>query len=140
MELEESSLEGHWATNVNSNIEFFIINDAVFTKLCILGDLTEPCFEGAAITKPEISSAFSYSVDDNFKHTLFSMIQELKDALKGGNAMGQEEQVPVEEFSQEETSIPAADSALETSDVSEISEENNMEESEPESSFEKAKE
>ena len=101
MELDEKSLEGHWATNIKNDIEFFIINDAIFTKLCILGDDTEPCFEGASVTKPIVSSNFSKSVDDNFKKTLFSMINELKDALKGGNEMAQEEKLPVDFESQE---------------------------------------
>jgi hypothetical protein len=40
MELQEETLNGHWSTDVKKNIEFFIINDAIFTKLCILGDDT----------------------------------------------------------------------------------------------------
>ena len=116
MELDEKTLKGHWATNIKNDIEFFIINDAIFTKLCILGDDTEPCFEGASVTKPEVSSTFSHSVDDNFKKTLFNMIKDLQDALKGGNTMEQEEKIPVETFSQEETSEPVTDSTLETSE------------------------
>ena len=136
MELDENSLDGHWSTNIKNNIEFFIINDAVFTKLCILGDDVQPCFEGASITKPEISSTFSKTVDDNFKKTLFSMIQDLQDALKGGYVMGQEEnkdETPVEEFAQEETldtPAPEVDSSLETSE--------NQANEEPESNFEQA--
>jgi len=98
MELDEESLNGHWATNIKNDMEFFIINDAIFTKLCILGDTTEPCFEGASVTKPIVSSNFSHDLDDNFKRTLFSMINELKDALKGGNNMNQEENIPTEVF------------------------------------------
>ncbi len=104
MELDEKTLEGHWATNVKQDMEFFIINDAIFTKLCILGDNTEPCFEGASVTKPIVSSNFSKVVDDNFKKTLFSMINDLREALKGGNEMAQEEKLPAEEFT-EETSV-----------------------------------
>jgi hypothetical protein len=44
MELDEKTLKGHWATNPKNNMEFFIINDAIFEKLCILGDEVEPCF------------------------------------------------------------------------------------------------
>jgi hypothetical protein len=44
MELDEKSLEGHWSTDINDDIDFFIINDAIFSKLCILGDDVEPCF------------------------------------------------------------------------------------------------
>lgn len=85
MELDEKSLKGHWATNPNNNMEFFIINDAIFEKLCILGDEVEPCFEGSAVTAPNVSATFS--LDENFKHTLFTMMEELKYALEGGNTM-----------------------------------------------------
>jgi len=44
MELDEKSLQGHWAKNIKNEMEFFIINDAIFSKLCILGDEVEPCF------------------------------------------------------------------------------------------------
>jgi len=101
MELDEESLEGHWATNVKNDMEFFIINDAIFTKLCILGNDTEPCFEGASVTKPIISSNFSKTVDDNFKKTLFSMMKDLQDALKGGNIMEQEVKLPVDNFTED---------------------------------------
>lgn len=83
MELDESSLDGHWSTNSKTGMEFFIINDAIFSKLCILGDDVEPCFEGASVTKPEVSKTFT-KVDDTFKKTLYTMMQELKFALEGG--------------------------------------------------------
>ena len=70
-------------------MDFFIINDAIFSKLCILGDDVEPCFEGAKIAAPEVSKTFS-KVDDGFKKTLFTMMQELKFALEGGKNMDNE--------------------------------------------------
>ena len=82
MELDENSLNGEWSKNINENMEFFIINDAVFSKLCILGEDVEPCFEGSSITAPKVSSTFN--LDDDFKQTLFSMMQDLKFALEGG--------------------------------------------------------
>ena len=85
MELDEKSLKGHWATNIKEDMEFFIINDAIFSKLCILGDDVEPCFEGSAVTAPQVSASFT--LDDQFKHTLFDMMKELKDALKGGKTV-----------------------------------------------------
>ena len=90
MELQEETLEGHWATDNNLGIEFFIINDAVFSKLCILGDDIEPCFEGSAVTSPEVSKNFA--MDKEFSQTLFTMMNELKDALssKGGLDMPEE--------------------------------------------------
>lgn len=79
MELDESTLSGHWSENIKENIEFFIINDAIFSKLCILGEDVEPCFEGSSVT------ASQYTMDENFTQTLFSMMQDMqKFALKGG--------------------------------------------------------
>lgn len=95
MELDEKSLKGHWATNPNNNMEFFIINDAIFEKLCILGDAVEPCFQGSGVTAPEVSATFS--LDDNFKHTLFTMMEELKYALEGGNTMAKVAEASVNE-------------------------------------------
>lgn len=91
MELDGETMEGHWATDNNSGIEFFIINDAIFTKLCILGDDVEPCFEGASIKSPEVNKAFSK--DESFGRTLYTMMNELKDALqnKGGSEMPKQE-------------------------------------------------
>ena len=85
MELDEKSLQGHWANNIKEDMEFFIINDAIFSKLCILGDDVEPCFEGSAVTAPQVSASFT--LDNQFKHTLFEMMEELKYALKGGNVV-----------------------------------------------------
>ena len=91
MELDEKTLKGHWSTDVNRGIDFFIINDAIFSKLCILGEDVEPCFEGASVTAPQVSSSFT---KDNkvFAHTLFTMMNELKELTlnnKGGKSMDQ---------------------------------------------------
>ena len=92
MELDSETLKGHWDTN-SKGMDFFIINDATFSKLCILGEDVEPCFEGSKISAPEVSTSFT------FKQTLFTMMQELRTALEGGNQMNTEEQVqaPIEE-------------------------------------------
>jgi hypothetical protein len=60
--------------------------------LCILGQDVEPCFEGANVTGPNISSTFT-KVDDDFTQTLFDMMQELKFALKGEQNMIDETKV-----------------------------------------------
>ena len=59
MELDEETLQGHWETN-SKGMDFFIINDAIFSKLCILGDDIEPCFEKIAsfIIKKSMPLAF----------------------------------------------------------------------------------
>ena len=91
MELDSSSLQGHWATDNNLGVDFFIINDANFSKLCILGDNVEPCYEGASVTSPEVSKNFSKNTD--FQQTLFSMMNDLQTALnsKGGLNMSENE-------------------------------------------------
>jgi hypothetical protein len=85
MELDESTLKGNWATDKKTDIEFFIINDAIFSKLCILGEDVEPCFEGASVSAPQVSATFS--LDEGFKNTLFSMMKDLESAIKGGQQM-----------------------------------------------------
>ena len=91
MELDSNSLQGHWATDNNLGVDFFIINDATFSKLCILGDNVEPCYEGASVTSPEVSKNFSNDTD--FQQTLFSMMNDLQTALnsKGGLNMSENE-------------------------------------------------
>ena len=100
MELDNDSLEGKWSTDNSTGMDFFIVNDATFSKLCILGDDVEPCFEGSSITSP--ATTFS-KVDDSFKHTLFSMMEDLKFALKGGNEQVTQEGTMVEQPIEENT-------------------------------------
>lgn len=119
MELDGENLDGHWATDNNTGIEFFIINDAIFTKLCILGDDVEPCFEGASVTSPEVSKNFSK--DSEFSRTLFSMMNELKFALqnKGGSDMPEN----IEQVEVEETAAPEVEEIEEVSEIEEVEEE-----------------
>ena len=81
MELDENTLDAAWTKNDNGKPQFFIINEAIISKLCTLGVENEPCFEGSNITAPTIQFAF----EDGFKEQLFSMINELNNLLnKGG--------------------------------------------------------
>ena len=82
MEFQKESVQGQWEYNYDKEMDFFIINDAIIQKICILGDDVEPCFEGASVTAPDVSTKFT--LDDNFRHTLYSMMQDLKSALNGG--------------------------------------------------------
>lgn len=50
MELDKNTLQGNWGMSNENGGRVFIINDATITKLCILGENFEPCFEGAQIT------------------------------------------------------------------------------------------
>ena len=82
MELDEDTLNAVWTRDDKGKPKFFIINEAIISKLCILGEECEPCFEGADITAPTIH----FSLDDGFKNQLFSMMQELKDLITKGGA------------------------------------------------------
>ena len=80
MELSEDYLDATWTKDDNGKPQFFIINEAIVSKLCILGEDCEPCFEGSQIAKVE------FSFDDSFKNQLFAMMNELKEYLKEGGA------------------------------------------------------
>lgn len=92
MELHNKLTKGKWTTDDKGMPKFFIINEAIIQKLCILGENVEPCFEGAGI-------AAQFSFDDDFKNTLYSMIEELQTALQEGGTtqMNEEEKVVVTE-------------------------------------------
>ena len=114
MELDEDTVSGVWQRN-NRGMEFYIINDATFSKLCVLGDKTEPCFEGASVKAPEISTSFT-KVDDTFKHTLYTMMQELKSALEGGRQM-EEVQNTVQKEVNVETGVETTEVKVEETPV-----------------------
>ena len=107
MELDEKTLTGKWSKDTNSGIEFFIINDAIFSKLCILGEDVEPCFEGSSITSPEVSATFS---NNDFSKTLFSMMKELKALTYSLQKQGGESMAELENKTPE-TEIQAAQAA-----------------------------
>lgn len=116
--MEIDDVDGHWTKDSN-DIEFFIINDAIFTKLCILGDDVEPCFEGASVTSPEVSEHFSYNKE--FSHTLFAMMNELKSALTKGGSMPKEnvESVEVESTATVEEEAPVVEEFAEDVETNE---------------------
>lgn len=85
MELNKNSVKGNWTDALNSKDRFFIINEAIIEKLCILGENYEPCFEGAQIKA-------HFSLNDEFaqlKNAMYSMMQELN-LSKGGTNMAEE--------------------------------------------------
>ena len=126
MELDEKTLKGFWSTDNNCGMDFFIINDAIFSKLCILGEDVEPCFEGSSITAPKVSSSFT--LDSNFKNTLFSMMEDLKELTnstleKGENQMELENENVV---AQEEVSEVVAEAAPENEFEKNLNSEDNL--------------
>lgn len=86
MELDEKLTKATWATLDNKKGKFFIINEAVISKLCILGEKYEPCFEGSAIEK------FKFSFSESFSQQIFSMMKEITEYInKGGETMPKNE-------------------------------------------------
>lgn len=63
MEFDEPSMESLY----NMRNGCMIINKAIFSKLCILGDDVEPCFEGARIIP-------NFSLDKDFQERINSMM------------------------------------------------------------------
>ena len=130
MELE--NVEGAWTRNTKDDYEFFIINEAIISKLCILGEDVEPCFEGASIGK------FEFSFDEGFVKTYSAFISEMNSLIKGGTPvedkenMVNEEEVKEEELVDEENpeEVPAEEAEAEV--VEESAEEEVEEEAEPE--------
>lgn len=90
--MEIKKVKGTWSNPSNSSNRFFIINEAVIEKLCVLGEDFEPCFEGA-----QIKAQFSF---DEMQDRLNQMVYELKETLKEGgleDSMENIEEVVVEE-------------------------------------------
>lgn len=147
MELAEDFLDATWTKDNNGKPQFFIINEAIISKLCILGDDCEPCFEGAQITK--------FTLAEGFEEKLFAMMNELKEILKeggtrevcdSGTALIDENIVPSETLDEViESSTSAAEphdaaEELETEYKKKKAEEENEEESEEDSKEEESEE
>lgn len=110
---EWSKISGEWSKFENDEHEYFIINDAVFSALCILGEEVEPCFEGANITK---KGGIMYSLDrDEFKEKMLDFMADLKDAL---NNLGYEGGKQVENLNNPTIETPV----VETPEVETITE------------------
>lgn len=81
MELNKETQKGFWTKDNNSGSRFFIYNEALIEKLCILGESVEPCFEGA-----QFKTEFSLENMEELRTTMFSMLTELQKTLnKGGS-------------------------------------------------------
>lgn len=80
MELDDKIINAYWTKDDKGKPQFFIINEAIISKLCILGEDVEPCFEGAQITKLE------FSLGDSLKQQMFSLMNEMKKILNEGGA------------------------------------------------------
>ena len=127
MELDKKSLQGVWSEDIKDNVEFFIISDGIFSKLCILGDDVEPCYEGSSIT--EASTNTNFTLDKTYKQTLYTMMQELKNVLKGEHKMPTDKDINTESQLNEDAA-PATNFSAEQGNFnksSSVENENNVE-------------
>lgn len=147
--MEIENVDGTWAKNDKDDYEFFIINEAIISKLCILGEDVEPCFEGASISKVE----FSFS--DNFTNTYSKFIKQMYELInEGGTSVDKEledvvgteevaaeeevveevadEKIPAEETPEEEEAAPAEEELESEEEESDAEAEEEVSESEEE--------
>ena len=82
MELDDKIIDAYWTKDCNGKREFFIINEAIVSKLCVLGSDVEPCFEGANITAYELN----FSLEEAFKVKMYALMEEMKTILEGGTS------------------------------------------------------
>lgn len=100
---DENYLDAFWTKDQNGNKQFFIINEAIISKLCILGEDYEPCFQGGSIEAPKIE----FSFEDSFKEQLFSMMTELTNILnEGGAKMANDTNTPAVNEPIVDTAVP----------------------------------
>ena len=135
MELDANSLKGTWTEDDNNFYEFFIINEAIISKLCILGEDVEPCFEGSQITKVQ------FSFDEDFKNKLFALIEQVNRINnEGGKSVEDNKDLEVTSVEEEleptdepqEEPIEEEEEILEDEPVEEEPEEEPAEEDAPE--------
>ena len=74
--MELGKVQGSWTGSNNSNERFFIINEAVIDKLCILGENFEPCFEGA-----QIMSEFALGQITQLRQNIYTLLDNIKGGL-----------------------------------------------------------
>lgn len=96
--MELTKVQGNWTGNINSDDRFFIINEALIEKLCILGENTEPCFEGAQIKK-------EFSLNEEFAQLKEIMTFMLKDVTEILNKGGSEQMEEVKTEAQVEETV-----------------------------------
>ena len=85
MELYEPALKGFWSESDNEGYSFFIINEAIISKLCILGEDVEPCFEGSQITRVQ------FSFEPSFQQKILNMMEQVKEMKEEGGTDSVEE-------------------------------------------------
>lgn len=80
MELDPGTIKGSWAQLEKNGPEYFIIEEALFTALCVLGENVEPCFEGASINP--VYYSLTKSGKDKVATEMALLRAELAEALQ----------------------------------------------------------
>lgn len=75
MELDHGSVRGEWDWDADNGLGLYIINDATISKLCILGDDVEPCFEGASIVGENFGTSYALEDLTNTVGYMFSLVR-----------------------------------------------------------------
>lgn len=89
MELNGETLEGYWSEDSQSGMNFYIITDATFNALCMLGADVEPAFEGAAVADQFVKNGEFFSQLFELRKAI-SHFQINKQIEKGDNAVEKE--------------------------------------------------
>lgn len=106
MELDKNTLQGNWGISNQNNGRVFIINDATITKLCILGENFEPCFEGAQITGSAQFGEYSLQNDlSKLREAIAAMSKQIQEYERSSQM---EDQV-IQEQEQEVIETPEAE-------------------------------
>ena len=106
MELDKDTLQGNWGISNQNNGRVFIINDATITKLCILGENFEPCFEGAQITGSAQFGEYSLQNDlSKLREAITAMSKQIQEYERSSQM---EDQV-IQEQEQEVIETPEAE-------------------------------
>jgi hypothetical protein len=127
MELDDKNIDAFWTKDSSGKPQFFIINEAIIKKLCILGEDYEPCFEGASIGNVQ------FSLQEEMQSKLYSMMEELKELMEKGGTQVLEEDIQAVETSteNEETSVEEVETPVEEVETT-LQEEETSEEEEVE--------
>ena len=109
MELDKDTLQGNWGISNQNNGRVFIINDATITKLCILGENFEPCFEGAQITGSAQFGEYSLQNDlSKLREAITAMSKQIQEYERSSQM---EDQV-IQEQEQEVIDTPVVENEV----------------------------
>jgi hypothetical protein len=81
MEIDPATIKGEWSKLEKSGPEYFVIQEANFSALCVLGEDVEPCFEGAAFNPIMFSLLKNEENKEKFDSEMSELLADLQFAL-----------------------------------------------------------